>query len=97
MVLAHRSDSDFPMDISRQEQRILHTLAQGGQIHAFKDEKGHVVALECYNRDGWLLTDCPVWLFQKLRRRRAIRSEASKPYQITRRGLELVRSEFDNR
>lgn len=85
------------MDISRDEQRILHTLAQGGQIHALKDEKGRITAVECFNRDGWLLTECPLWLFQKLRRKKAIRSQASKPYQITRRGLELVRSEFDNR
>ncbi len=85
------------MDISRDEQRILHTLAQGGQIHALKDDKGRIIEVECYNRDGWLLTGCPLWLFQKLRRRKAIRSQASRPYQITRRGLELVRAEFDNR
>lgn len=85
------------MDISKQEQRILHTLAQGGHILALKDEKGRIHSVECYNRDGWVLDGCPLWLFQKLRRRRAIRSQASKPYRITRRGLELVRAEVDNR
>jgi uncharacterized protein len=85
------------MDISRNEQRILHILAQGGQIRALKDEKGRIIDVECYNREGWILTDCPLWLFQKLKRRKAIRSQSSKPYRITRRGLELVRSEFDNR
>lgn len=85
------------MDISRDEQRILHALAQGGRIHALKDDKGRIIDIECYNRDGWKLTQCPLWLFQKLRRRKAIKSQQSRPYQITRRGLELVRSEFDNR
>ena len=85
------------MDISKHEQRILHMLAQGGHILALKNEKGRIVAVECYNRDGWILTGCPLWLFQKLKRRKAIRSQASRPYQITRRGLELVRAEFDNR
>ncbi|MBU1175598.1 MAG: YjhX family toxin [Alphaproteobacteria bacterium] len=85
------------MDISRQEQRILHMLAQGGHILALKDDKGRIVEVECYNRDGWMLNDCPLWLFSKLRRKKAIRSEASRPYRITRRGLELVRSEVSNR
>lgn len=85
------------MDISKQEQRILHTLAQGGRIQVLKDDKGHIVEVECYTREGWVLTSCPLWLFQKLRRRKAIRSQASRPYQITKRGLELVRAEYDNR
>jgi uncharacterized protein YjhX (UPF0386 family) len=85
------------MDISRNEQRILHVLAQGGRIHVLKNDKGRIIEVECYNRDGWVLTGCPLWLFQKLRRRKAIRSQASAPYRITRRGLELVRAEFDNR
>lgn len=85
------------MDISRNEQRILHVLAQGGRIKVFKNDRGRIIAVECYNRDGWVLTDCPLWLFQKLRRKKAIRSVASAPYRITRRGLELVRAEPDNR
>ncbi len=85
------------MDISRAEQRILHTLAQGGRIQVLKNEKGRIIDIECFNRDGWRLNECPMWLFQKLRRRKAIRSQASRPYEITRRGLELVRAEFDNR
>ena len=85
------------MDISRDEQRVLHTLAQGGNIHLLKDERGRVTAVECYNRDGWLMSRCTLMLFQKLRRKKAIKSESSRPYRITRRGLELVRAEFDNR
>jgi uncharacterized protein YjhX (UPF0386 family) len=85
------------MDISRDEQRVLHTLAQGGNIHALKDSKGRIVAIECYNRDGWLMSNCTMFLFKKLRNRKAIASAEGRPYRITRRGLELVRAEFDNR
>ena len=84
------------MDISRDEQRLLHTLAQGGNIHALKDDRGRIVAAECYNRNGWIMP-CDMLLFRKLRNKRAIKSENSGPYRITRRGLELVRAEFDNR
>ena len=85
------------MDISRDEQRVLHTLAQGGNIHVLKDIKGRITTVECYNRDGWLMSQCNLMLFGKLRRKKAIASQNGQPYQITRRGLELVRSEYDNR
>lgn len=85
------------MDISRDEQRALHALAQGGLIKPLKDTKGRIIAVECYNRDGWLMPNQPLRLFQKLRRKKAIVSHEGGPYRITRRGLELVRSEFDNR
>ncbi len=85
------------MDISRDEQRVLHALAQGGCIHALKDYKGRIATVECYNRHGWLMSQCNLRLFRKLRNRKAIASSDGQPYRITRRGLELVRSEFDNR
>ncbi len=85
------------MDISRDEQRVLHTLAQGGNIHVLKDDKGRIKAVECYNRDGWLLSHCNLFLFRKLKNKKAIASANGHPYQITRRGLELVRAEYDNR
>lgn len=99
---ARRLAHTFPglyniMDISRDEQRVLHTLAQGGSIHALKDYKGRVVAVECYNRDGWLMSRCDLFLFRKLRNRKAIASAGGQPYRITRRGLFLVRSEVNNR
>lgn len=85
------------MDISKHEQRVLHALAQGGEIVPLKDQRGRIVGVECYNRDGWLLTQCDLTIFRKLKRKKAIRSQRSRPYRITRRGLELVRAEFDNR
>jgi uncharacterized protein len=85
------------MDISRDEQRVLHALAQGGRLLLIKNSAGRIDRFELYTRDGWLLPVVTPELFRKLKRRRAIASHDAGPYQITRRGLELVRSEFDNR
>jgi uncharacterized protein YjhX (UPF0386 family) len=85
------------MDISRDEQRVLHALAQGGRIALLKNEAGKVTGLEFFNRDGWLMSGLTLLLFKKLKAKKAIRSQGGQPYRITRRGLELVRSEVDNR
>lgn len=85
------------MDISRSEQRILHALAQGGRIVVLKDERGKIRGVECFSREGWLMTQCSLVLFRKLKAKKAIKSQESKPYRITRRGLELVRAEVNNR
>jgi len=85
------------MDISRDEQRVLHALAQGGHIVPIKDARGKITDIECYNRDGWRLTQCDIALFKKLRRRKTIASQKGGPYRITRRGIALVRGQFDNR
>lgn len=84
------------MDISREEQRVLHALAQGGCIHALKSDNGKITGIELYNRDGWLMP-MNLSLFKKLWNRKAIASSGGRPYRITRRGLELVRAEVDNR
>lgn len=76
---------------------MLHMLAQGGKILPLKDSKGRISALELYNRDGWRLPLLDLHLFRKLKRKQSIASQDGGPYRITRRGLELVRSEFDNR
>jgi uncharacterized protein len=85
------------MDISRDEQRVLHALAQGGSIAALKDERGKIVAFEFLNRDGWLMSGLTPLLFSRLKSKKAIKSQGGRPYRITRRGLELVRSQLDNR
>ena len=72
-------------------------LAQGGMIKPLKNHKGRIEALELYNRDGWRIPMMEMLLFRKLRRKKAIASQGGEPYRITRRGLELVRSEVDNR
>ncbi|MCT7375438.1 YjhX family toxin [Chelativorans salis] len=85
------------MDISRAEQRILHILAQGGRIAVEKDESGRIVALTCITRDGWYSPGLDLMLFRKIKRKRAIASANGGPYRITRRGLQLVRAQPDNR
>lgn len=85
------------MDISRAEQRILHALAQGGSLHLIRNETGQIVSIEGYTRDGWAMSGVTLALFRKLKRKDAIASRGGRPYAITRRGLELVRSEVDNR
>ena len=85
------------MDISRAEQRILHLLAQGGRIEIERGESRKIERIIRINRDGWRAPGLDLFLFRKLKRRRAIASKRGEPYRITKRGLELVRSEFDNR
>ncbi len=85
------------MDISRAEQRILHLLAQGGHIDIIRNESKKPVELHCYTRDGWRYAGLNLRLFRKLKRNRAIASQGGGPYRITRRGLQLVRAELDNR
>lgn len=85
------------MNLSKYEQRTLHTLAQGGRIEHRKDDRGDIVEIDCFNRDGWRLADCTLPVFRKLKRRRLIRSENGGPYRITRDGLAAVRPQLDNR
>lgn len=85
------------MNISRHEQRVLHVLAQGGLIRYSRDDRGKVIAVDCFNRDGMRLADCTLPVFERLRKRRLIRSLGSQPYRITREGLAAVRAQLDNR
>lgn len=85
------------MNISKPQQRTLHALAQGGAITLVRDHRGGVIAAECLNRDGWLLSDCTVAVFKALKKRRLIASRDGGPYRITREGLLSLRSQLDNR
>ena len=85
------------MDISRDEQRVLHALAQGGNITPVKDHKGRITAVELYNRDGWRIPAFTLLLFKKLKSKKAIASQKSQPYRITRRGGIVLRPAHDER
>ena len=92
----------LPMNISRDEQRVLHALAQGGYIRHFRHvspsgRRQRVIHVECVTRDGWLLSACTLEIFAKLRKRRLIASSDGRPYRITRKGLACVRARPDNR
>lgn len=84
------------MNISRNEQRILHALAQGGVIR--HDRNGdRIVAACCFTRDGHVLADFDLGLFARLKRRGLIASRGGQPYRISPAGLRAVRAQPDNR
>ena len=85
------------MNISKQEQRVLHVLAQGGLIRHERAGNGKITNVTCFTRDGYVLSDCTFGVFQKLLKRRFVKSMDGKPYRITRFGREAVRPQLDNR
>lgn len=87
------------MNISKTEQRMLHVLAQGGRIVHTRDNRGKITQIVCCNRDGFVLADCTMAVFMKLRAKRLISSKQGAPYRVTAKGLAVVRprSETDER
>ena len=84
------------MNISKTEQRVLHVLAQGGAIDHVRGPNGKIKAVTCYTREGFVLTDCTLRVFTRLKNRRLIRSTNGKPYRISMMGRRSVRAQMDN-
>ena len=51
----------------------------------------------CFTRDGHVLANTGLPLFNRLRRRGFIASHGGAPYRITQAGLRAVRAQLDNR
>ena len=84
------------MNISRSEQRVLHVLAKGGAIHHTRGVNGKINEVTCFTREGHVLADCTLTLFQRLRHRGLIQSTGGQPYRITLLGRRSVRAQLDN-
>ncbi|MEL6873878.1 MAG: YjhX family toxin [Pseudomonadota bacterium] len=85
------------MNISKAEQRVLHTLAQGGHIRHKRNHNAKIDEVMCVTRDGYILSDCTLKLFARLKRRGLIISHGGRPYRISQLGRKSVRSQLDNR
>lgn len=85
------------MNISKFEQRVLHVLAQGGAIHYERAPNGKIHSVRCVTRDGYILSDCRLPVFTRLKRRRFIKSVNGQAYRVTRLGLRSVNAQADNR
>jgi len=94
---ADLTPKDTPLNISKHEQRVLHVLAQGGLIHFDRLPNGKVCQVNCFTRDGHVLADCDLKLFDRLKKRRFVKSVNGKPYRVTRLGLRAVNAQLDNR
>lgn len=80
------------MNISRLERRVLNALALGGRILLLRDDDARVIDIECYTREGWVMSDCSLDMFKRLRARKLVASSGGGPYRITRLGLEALRT-----
>lgn len=84
------------MNISRNEQRVLHVLALGGRILHERGDGPKITAITCVTREGTILSDCDLDVFHRLRKKRLIESRSGSPYRISKRGRLCVRAQPDN-
>ena len=87
----------FLLNISKTHQRVLHALAQGGRIQHHRDERGRIIHIDCFTREGYRMATCDLPLFVQLKQRGLIASRGGLAYRITREGLEAVRAQQNNR
>jgi len=88
---------DSPLNISKHEQRVLHELAMGGEVRFKRLDNGKIHEVTCFTRDGYVLSDCTLAIFERLKKRRFVSSKNGNPYRITRLGVQSVRSQMNQR
>lgn len=91
-----RLSYETSMNISRPEQRTLHVLALGGRIQHERGEGRKIIDTTCFTREGMVLADCDLRVFQKLKRKKLIESRGGDAYRISHRGRLSVRAQLDN-
>ena len=85
------------MNISKHEQRVLHELALGGEIHFLRANNGKVQSVQCFTRDGFVFPACTLDVFTRLKDKRFIKSNKGGPYRITQLGNQSVRAQMNQR
>ena len=84
------------MNLSRSEQRVLHVLALGGLILHERGDGPKITSVTCVTREGMILSDCGLTVFNRLRKKRLIESRSGGPHRISKRGRVSVRAQLDN-
>ncbi|WP_122073170.1 YjhX family toxin [Pseudophaeobacter sp. EL27] len=85
------------MNLSKQEQRVLHELALGGEIRHLRGSNGKIQEVTCFTREGHVLTSCTLEVFIRLKKRRFVRSRNGQPYRVSRLGVTSVRAQLNQR
>lgn len=91
-----RPSYELSVNISRNEQRALHVLALGGRILHERGDSSKITSVTCVTREGMVLVDCDLAVFNQLRRKRLIESQGGRPYRVSKRGRISVRAQLDN-
>lgn len=74
------------MNISRNQQPVLHVPALGGRILHKRGEGNKITPITCVTQEGMILADCDLAIFNRLRRKRLIESRSGSPYRISTLG-----------
>lgn len=85
------------MNISKQEQRVLHELALGGEIRHLRGANGKIQKVTCFTREGHVLSGCTLEVFMRLKKRRFVYSKNGRPYRASKLGVTSVRAQLNQR